>query len=322
MDTLVTRQNDEMPAVPHRDYTLNLLQYGALHGILTEARQTELRGAFQSAAAERAASYTNGRSTTVTKQQAEHFFSSVFCQADAALLALHSDELAMEALRTHPIDKLMDAGLRRILELFNEAKEDFRLAYRLTAPVQTSFFRDLLKGFSLFATEYDARYRAKDALRYVDFCYPLMSGQMPEEDGIFAVHDYYRALKYEGAFLHQFSADAIRGLMQQYAAKFLTSADMIAENIAELVFRHWITGILTGCGDETLLLPEDAADRLSAQFAGRPPSDLLHAMQQALRTHPLMQDAEMQQYLLDCAVPAAEAMSNKIADHNLQGWFA
>ena len=320
MDAIIRRDADTQPQISHRDYTVSLLQYAALHNLLTEARQTELRDALQSAAAERAAAYTKGRSTTVTKKQAEAFFASVFCQLDAALLALGNDALAIEALRTESFAKLLDAGLCRMLTLYDEAKADFRRAYQLTEPVQTSFFRDLLKGFAQFSTEYDARFHAKDAEQYVDFCYPLLHGSKPDEDGLFAVCAYYRALKLEGEFLRLFPMDDIHTLMQRYAARFRTVPEMIAENIAELVFRHWIAGALTGCPDNAILLPEETADALIAQFSVRTKQDLEAAMQQAIAELPLTEDA--MQYLTDAVPALAAAMEPHITDRNLQGWFA
>ena len=322
MEEMILLQADALPAFSHRGYSMNLLQYGTVHGILSEARQTELRDALQTAAAERAAAYTGGRSTTVTRQQAEMFFSSVFCQLDAALLALQSDVLALEALRSRPIGELMEAGFYRILTLYDEAKADFRRAYELTKSVQTSFFRELLKGFARFTTEYDARFRAKDAQQYVDFCYPLLCDRRLDEEGLFAVHSYYAALKQEGEFLSRFDAEEVRTLMQRYAARFRTDAEMIAENIAELVFRHWIAGVLTGA-DGGLLLPEDTADAVTAQFSGRPQFDLERAVGQAVQTHPLMQgNSEMQAYLLEAVPQFSAAMYAHISDGNLSGWFA
>ena len=242
------------------------------------------------------------------------------CQLDAALLALGNDALAIEALRTESFAKLLDAGLCRMLTLYDEAKADFRRAYQLTEPVQTSFFRDLLKGFAQFSTEYDARFHAKDAEQYVDFCYPLLHGSKPDEDGLFAVCAYYRALKLEGEFLRLFSMGDIHTLMQRYAARFRTVPEMIAENIAELVFRHWIAGALTGCPDNAILLPEETADALIAQFSGRTKQDLEAAMRQAIVALPLTEDA--MQYLTDAVPALAAAMEPHITDRNLQGWFA
>ena len=312
----------ERPAFSPHDYAMQVIDYCARTGRLGAERQNLLRTTLSREAAKRAEQFTAGRSTTVTRQQAEAFYASVFCQLDAALLMLESDDLAVDAVATMPFAALLEAGAKRIMALYDEAKEHFRTAYALTKPVQTSFFHDLLRGFERFSTKYDARFHVKDAQKYVDFCYPLLSGKMPDADGIFAVHAYYRALHREGEFLQCFPEADVQTLMQRYAARFLTSPAMIAENIAELVFRHWIAGVLTDTADG-VLLPEHTADDMIAEFSGRSTEDLADAMQKAVRMSPLTQDsAEMQAYLLEAVPSVAAAMYPRIAEANLSGWFA
>ena len=310
---------NEKPAIPHRDYTMRLLQLEDL----SAARQSELRDAIAQEVSERAAQFTGGRSTTVSRKQAEKFYAAVFFQLDAALLSYEDDELARNALRVTPVRKLLEAGAQRILTLYGEAKADFREAYTLTAPFQTSFFHDLLSGFQRFTTEYDARFHAKEVREYVEFCYPLMSGQMPDEDGLIAVHAYYRALRLEGEFLRIFPITAVQGLMKRYAARFLTTPDMIAENIAELVFRHWITGVLTGtAGEDPLTIPQKAAEILTAQYAGRSINDLHSAMLDAADTLPgTPGNSDMQEYLHDALPFLAAELHSHIEKGNLGGWL-
>lgn len=323
MDAIIRSDGGQTPVFSHRDYAMQLMQFCAQSGRLSEARQSELREVMAQAVGARAAEFSQGRSTTVSRRQAEAFYASVFCQLDAALLSLGNDELAMDALCTLPCEKLLEAGAQRILTLYEEAKADFRAAYAATSPVQTSFFRDLLRGFEQFTTSYDARFHAKDAQKYVAFCYPLMRGTMPDAEGIFAVHAYYRALRHEGEFLQRFPADEVHQLMERYAARFLTSPDMIAENIAELVFRHWIIGALNGDSRDALLLPEDAAEELTAQFAGRSEHDLRAAMEEAVRRSALTAEPEdMRDYLIAAVPTVAAGMHARITDNNLPGWLA
>lgn len=313
----------ERPEFSQRDYAMQVIDWCVRTGRLGAEQQDLLRTVLSQEAAARAAQFTAGRSTTVSRKQAEAFYASVFCQLDAALMMLGDDEMAADALCTLPFSVLLERGAQRIIALYEEAKADFRTAYSLTAFAQTSFFHDLLRGFERFTTEYDARFHAKDAEKYVDFCYPLLSGKMPDADGIFAVHAYYHALRFESEFLQRFPAEDVKNLMQRYAARFLTTRDMIAENIAELVFRHWITGQLTGTA-EGVLLPEGAADEMIAEYSGRSEDDLRAAMERAVRTSPVTQENEgMRQYLLEEAVPAVSAaMYPRITDGNLAGWFA
>lgn len=317
------QRRDSKPQFTHHGYTMQLVQFAAESGRMDTDRQNQLRETLHRAAAERAAAFTKGRSSTVSRKQAENFYAAVFFQLDAALLALGNDERALNALCAVPFPKLLDAGAQRILTLYEEAKTDFREAYALTEPVQTSFFHDLLQGFEKLTTGYDARFHAKDTADYVDFCYPLLRGRMPDEDGLLAVHAYYRSLRREGEFLHRFSADAVQGLMQRYAARFRTSPDMIAENIAELVFRQWIAAVLTNAPEpESLVLPADAAAELTAQFRGRSQRDLETAMAQAVRGAALTAEpAEMQEYLQKAVPDIADTMYLRIAEGNLAGWI-
>ena len=222
--------------LPRADYTLAVLRRAAAEQTIPADRLAEIRTALHQAAADRAAAYTKGRSTTVTRKQAEAFYESVFCQLDAVLLELGSDRLAEDALRTKPLSELLDAGMLLTLQRYEEAKEHFRQAYKVSAPVQTSFFHALLKDFEAFCTRYDARFRAADTK--VTFSYPLFGDTKITERGVIGVHRYYTALMYEGKLLQLFDTQEIRGLMRRYAENFRTSPDMIAENIAELVLRH------------------------------------------------------------------------------------
>lgn len=314
---------NEKPAFSHHDYTMQLVQHEMQQGTLSEARQTELRTVLTEAAAERAAQFTGGRSTTVSRRQAEKFYAAVLFQLDAALLAYGNDDAACNALRVTPVPKLMEAGAQRILTLYEEAKADFREAYTLTSPFQTSFFHDLLSGFQRFTTKYDARFHAKEVREYVEFCYPLMCGQMPDEDGLIAVHAYYRALRLEGEFLRIFPITAVQGLMKRYAARFLTTPEMIAENIAELVFRHWITGALTGtAGEDPLAIPQEAAEILTAQYAGRSVNDLHSAMLDAAAALPgTPGDGGMQKYVHDALPFLADELHSHIEKGSLNGWL-
>lgn len=316
------QRREQKPQFSHRDYTMQLMQFASDTGRIGDVRAKAMVQMIAQEAQKRARDYTAGRSTTVSRKQAEAFYASVFFQLDAALLSMDNDEMALDALCTLPLSVLMEAGEQKIHALYAEAKEDFRAAYKLTEPVQTSFFHDLLQGFAQFITTYDARFHAKDAREYVEFCYPLLSGRMPDEDGLIAVHAYYRALRREGEFLSRFAPDAVYGLMTRYAARFRTSPDMIAENIAELVLRQWLTGVLSGQPDaESLSLPESAAETVTAQYAGRSQQDLSNAVMQAIRTQPLTAEpADMQAYLLQNVPAVADAMYAHIAGNTLAGW--
>ncbi|MCQ2407788.1 MAG: DUF6179 domain-containing protein [Oscillospiraceae bacterium] len=271
MDALMKQSAAQEPLL-RRDYTLNLLRRAALSGSIPMLQLEAIRSGLHQAAAERAAAYTRGRSMTVTRAQAEAFYQSLFCQLDAVLLALGSDAAAEEALRSRALGELLEAGQLRSLQLYEEAKERFRKAYKLTKPVQTSFFHALLDGFSRFCTDYDARFRAADTK--VEFSYPLLGGETVIESGIVGVHYYYSALLREAELLHAFDLAAVQTMMQRYADRFLTIPDMIAENIAELVMRHWLTNALCGAEGDQLTVTPETQELFRAKYGDMPAEQL------------------------------------------------
>lgn len=321
MDEMILR-GVEIPAIEKRDYAVNLVQYCTANGLLSEAQQTALRAAFENAAAERIEAYTKGRSASVTRQQAEAIYASILAQLDAVLLRFGDDARAAEALRTQPPEKLLNAGLQQMLTLYEEAKAAFRRAYPLTAPVQTAFFRGLLEGFAAFTTQYDARFNAADAAAYIDHSYPLLGDRRHEITGLPAVHAYYRALETEAEIISAFPAADVQTMMRRYAEKFLTAPQNIAENIAELIVRHWLTGLLTAAPENTILLPADAADALTAQFAGRSQDDLEKAMRDAIAAQTLLPQAALRAYLCDAVPTLAGMFFSRIEKHSLRGWLA
>ena len=305
--------------LPHADYTLALLQRAAAEQTIPAEKLEVIRTALHQAAADRAAAYTKNRSTTVTRRQAEAFYASVFCQLDAVLLELGSDPLAEEALRTKPLPELLDAGMLLTLRRYEEAKEHFRQAYKLTAPVQTSFFHALLKDFEKFCTQYDARFRAADTK--VAFSYPLLGENRITERGVAGVHRYYTALLYEGRLLQLFDTEEIRTLMQRYAENFRTSPDMIAENIAELVLRHWLLRGLCGKTGTALTVTAEMPEQVQAEYAAAPSAQLTAALSSLTERLPGA-DAEVRAYCT-AAVPAlSAALYQRVGAGRVAGWFA
>lgn len=318
-DTLAV-QNAVQTPLPHKDYTMGLLLRAAEQGSIPQPRLEEIRTALHRAAAERAAAYTNGRSTTVTRAQAEAFYASVLCQLDAVLLMMHSDAQAEQALRTAPLQNLLEQGQLMTLHLYEEAKEHFRQAYKLTKPVMTSFFAALLKDFEKFCTQYDARFRAGDTK--VTFSYPLLSEKAITEGGVLGVHRYYTALLREGELLRCFDAEDVRVLMTHYAEAYLTSPDMIAENLAELVLRHWMLRAL--CGDRTcaLTVTPEICESVTGRYAARPADALLHDMRDAVTNSIFAENPPLLAYIDDALPELAEALRARCTSDRLIGWMA
>ena len=305
--------------LPRADYTLALLQRAAAEQTIPAEKLEEIRTALHQAAADRAAAYTRNRSTTVTRKQAEAFYASVFCQLDAVLLELGSDALAEDALRTKPLSELLDAGMLLTLQRYEEAKEHFRQAYKLTAPVQTSFFHALLKDFEKFCTQYDARFRAADTK--VTFSYPLLGETKITERGVAGVYRYYTALLHEGKLLQMFDTEEIRMLMQRYAENYRTSPDMIAENIAELVLRHWLLRTLCGKNDTALTVTAGMPEQVQAEYTAAPQEQLSAVLCRLTERLPAA-DAGVTAYIT-AAIPAlAGTLYQRIGSGRVAGWFA
>ena len=305
--------------LPHRDYTMHLLQSASENGLLPPETLNALRDGLHKAAAERAAQYTAGKSTTVTRRQAEAFYASVFTQLDAALLTLDSDADALEALHTQPLTALLEQGAVLTIRAYESAKELFRRAWKLTKPVQTSFFAALLKDFELFCTRYDARFNAKDT--HVAFSYPLLCGRQITENGAVGVCGYYASLCREGELLHLFPAEDICGMMQRYAARFLTTPDMIAENLAELVLRHWMIRLLCGQADFSAEVTPEMIAAVQAEYGSLPPEMIADRLRQ--RIEPLLSPySAVMQYLADALPAFSAALHSRMEQNRLEGWLA
>lgn len=315
-DALMPRETAQEP-LPRKDYTLELLRRASLQGTIPQERLEEIRLALHRAAAERAAAYTAGKSTTVTRKQAEAFYASVLCQLDTLLLLQENDARAEELLRTMPPDELMEKGQLWTLRLYEAAKENFRTAYKLTKPVMTSFFSTLLPQFAAFCTDYDARFRAYDTK--VTLSYPLLGGTKITAGGVYGVSRYYAALRREGELLALFDADEIRTLETQYAALYRTEPEMIAENIAELVLRH---ALICALGGSDGLLP-DAADiaAVSEKYAALSAETLAQDAADAAKTIIGGENVPVKVYVQEALPALAAELHSRILAGRLSGWL-
>lgn len=306
--------------LPHKDYTMHLLQTAAAYNLLPAEKLEELRSGLQRAAAERAAQYTAGRSTTVTRRQAEAFYASVFTQLDAVLLTAPSDPEALEELRTTPLTELLDQGALLTVHAYEYAKEHFRKAYKQTKPVQTSFFRALLKDFEQFSTKYDARFRATDTK--ISYSYPLLCGRQIPENGAVGVCRYYASLSIESDFLCCFDPADILAMMKRYAQRFLTSPDMIAENIAELVLRHWVIRLLCGAEGFSAAVTGEMTEAVQAEYSSLTAEQLCEAIRQKLGAQLMPVHGPVMAYLEESLPDFAAAMHGRILAGRLDGFLA
>ena len=309
----------QQEALPHKDYTMALLQRAALQETIPADTLETLRSALHKAAAERAAAYTRGKSGTVTQKQAEAFYASVFCQLDAVLLGMHSDQAAEAALRSQPLEVLLEAGQVCTMKLYEEAKDRFRQAYLLTKQYHTTLYRGLLKEFEWFCTKYDARFRAAETK--VQYSYPLLSDDEITENGVIGVHRYYSALLTEAEMLKQFPQDEMQEMMCRYAEKYLTEPEMIAENIAELALRHALTAALAGEKILTVKLSEQQIRDTEACYAQSSAEMLRKELESAAkRILPAEQSACL--YIIQSLDELAKSMLRRMQEGRLSGWLA
>jgi len=315
MQIISQNQETEENFTPsRRDYTMSLLNYGAMSGSIPAERLADIRLALQKAASERAAAYTNGRSLSVTRKQAEAFYQSVFCQLDAVLLELGSDSLALSALCNEDFNQLLEAGLLRTLQLYEQAKEDFRAAYRMTEPFATSFFKELLHSFENFCTKYDARFRAFDTK--VEFVYPILDSMPIAENGIIGTAKYFHFLRLEGEFLQYLNAEDFQDMLVKYAKKYRTQPEMIAENLPELALRHLMINAVAGeSGCCVTAENAEAAGNLCASLT----TDAICSMTEAVL--PAV-SAETKEYFLMQLPRFAEILQKRAEEHTLSGWLA
>ena len=316
-DALTVRAPEQHAPLPRNHYTIALLTHCAETGALSAERLHEIRAALHSAVAERAAAFTKEKSTTVTVRQAEGFYASVLCQADACLLAAETDAQAVAVLREQPFSAILEQGQLRTLELYEQSKAYFRRAYELTRPFETSFFRGLLTGFARYCTRYDARFRADDT--GIDAQYPPACDRHFEESGTVGVYLYYRTLMTEGELLSCFDRAGLLCMLDAYADKYLTSRENIAENLCELALRHWLTAAAAR-GDSTLTVrvtQEDIA-QLSAECAYTAPEQL--AKRLAGLPEMLAGSRAAQDYLRGLLPDLTAQLHRRAAGGTLTGW--
>ena len=305
--------------LPENGYTAALLYRCAADGSIPQEKLEEIRQTLLRTAGTNAAAYTKGRSCAVTRRQAEAFYRSVFYQLDAALLALHSDALAADALRTQPPERLLDAGQTRIMQLYAQAKTDFRRAWTLTEPYATMFFRALLPQFSAFCTQYDVRFGHDRFSPPED--YPLLGGRRTALAGVLGMSVYYAALCREGEMLSLLPAEEIRAVMTQYAGRFRTAPENIAENIAELIFRQQLAASLSGHPADSLTVTAEDVHALTAEYAEQSDAALCRAAEAAVKALYAQKNPAVCAYLCENLPAVTAEMHRRMTDGNLIGWI-
>ena len=313
----LTVSGSVLPPLPRTDYTLGLLHRAAEQGLIPDSRLLEIRRDLQTAVQERANMYTAGRSNTVTATQAKAFYDSILHQLDAVLILSPDDAAATDALRSRPLKELLDAGQQRILALFAQAKEDFRAAYNLHEPFMTDLFRQLLKSFSSFITEYDARYHANAQI--ADRVYPLIGGRQIPESGILGTSAYYRALRREGEFLQVFPADAVLNIMQRHANRYLMTVRSMPDSAADLAFRQFLAAEMAQEDGFSLAVTGETVQRLTSEFAGRPAAEL--RLEAELSLGRFSEHKELYTYLKSVLPSVITGMQHSLDTGVLQRWL-
>lgn len=317
MSAELMKEGAEVLPLPRVEYTMELLHRAAENGLLPDSKLLEIRSGLQNAVQERANMYTAGRSSTVTVTQAKAFYSSILHQLDAVLLLLPDDAAALETLRSRSLEELLQAGQQRILTLYEQAKTDFRAAYPVMEPFMTHHFQDLLKSFTVFCTQYDARFHA-DA-QIVERVYPLLGGTRIPQNGILGTAAYYAALRRESELLLYFPQEAVLDVMKRHASRYLMAVSNIPDSVADLVFRQYLAAVLTDRDADSLCVDAEAADRLTAEFRGHPEAEL--RVEAELTLSRFADNAALCGYLKNAVPAVVKSMQYSIDAGQLSRWL-
>lgn len=312
-----------LPPVPHKNYTANLLGIAATAGLIPEPRLLEIRQVLHTEAGNRARSFINGATGSVSRAQAEDFYASVLCQLDAALLALHDDRRALDALCQLPVGKLLDAGLTATMQYFETAKEKFRAAYPVLERYGTFLTRELLVDFEKFITKYDARWHATRT--YVQFGYPLLGRpQIPEggdANGAAGVCLYYTALENEARILQCFEHKELLLLYGIYAIFYRTTPSNIADNLVEIALRNWLTASLAhGSPVQTVRITGDDISQVQACYGGTPANRLTEIFDELLAGSMFAQEEGLVSYIQAALPDMAAQFVTRLSAGTLDMW--
>ena len=155
----------------------------------------------------------------------------------------------------------------------------------------------------------------------VDTVYPLMGDRRIELPGLLGVHAYYTALECEGRLLSFFPKEQVRELMQRYAKRYLTTWDMIAESVADLVLRQWLCRALLGDLTPALTLPAEGDLLLTERLLHVPEETVAMQMRQALEQSVFAGDEAVLRCCIGAVPHFAELLVRRVTQNNLRGWI-
>ncbi len=268
---------------PHH-YTRQLLQYAASEHTIPDARLQTIRDTLTRRTYLQAQAYQPG-STTITRNTLARIYNSLFYQLDVVLLELHSDTLALQALKTEPLDTLLTHSRSRVLQLFSEIQELFPRVYQQMKPFATALFLDLKDDFAAFIKQYDIRYAAEHT--HFDPTYPPLMLQARYGIGLLMVHSYVRALQMETEFCTLWTTGEMQTMLTQYAKQNNLPRSALPENIADLALRHCMVhhlGSADAQAKPSVLVSRQEAEHFFDHFTFSSVQQLHDAMLTALYT--------------------------------------
>lgn len=257
------------------NYTLSLLQMCSLNRILENKKILQIKNVLDKEFTETANQYVKRCSSSVSRNIAENIYLSVLFQCDSFLLSLNSDEKAIQALCSLPMEHIISEGRLLILKATDETRKIFKNAYnyRLNIPVYEYQFV-MEKAIDEFYSKYSARFNACDVCTSID--YPLLnfSPYAMQEKGIFFMKKYYTSLLYENKFCSLFSENEIINLLESYGKIYHCSYTDLLFNICEIVFNNYLVYNFLYVNQHKLLISSYDIEKTYEKFRGLKPEGI------------------------------------------------
>ena len=254
--------------IDKQNYTASLLQLCTACGVISEARQSEIRAALDSAFTETAEQYTRRESSSISLKLAERLYSSVLYRADIYLLSLRDDRRAAEALLTEPADTMLEKGSHIIMRLYDNAAAIFRRAYKSRLSLGLAEYRYVMdRAFDEYRRGYSARFDARNCCASID--YPLLNrpAYAIVSQGAAFIYEYYTGIMLENEFCGHFNEKEIEILLVCYGRIYKSAYTDLLFNIAELIFNNLLAGALLKKPLFTILLSNGDIALLEEKFA-------------------------------------------------------
>lgn len=231
--------------IDEANYTASLISLCAIHNILSENELLKIRTGLDKAFVETAEQFTKRESSTIPKETAEQFYSSLLYQCDIALMQSKAVQGAIDVLKNKDVSDILAKGKSIILALHEDSKRIFQIAFknRLHLPIY-SYGYMLEKAFDEYCAGYSARFDAKNIITSID--YPLLGrpAYSLKTQGVLFIHEYYTAIMYENLFCKRFDEKNIELLLLCFGKQNRVDYRDMFFNISEVVLNNLIVNVL------------------------------------------------------------------------------